>query len=373
MAAHFRPQTETYATLPVYQYLDPEKYEVILISQSHIGDHPLETLCKNSSMSQLILSGDLQTDVIKIRSLGLDFLWIGTNITAVLNYMVQLSIHRLAKVQATGGCSPVTTGFKNIDIFCSGNLTEPIGAQSDYTEKLYLLDGPAHCFDMSTSFEQISPCEIFNRKDIGISNNSTIFISGANFFKLIPELIETWAEILTRVKDSYLLLFPFNPNWTSNYPAANLLILIDKTFEKFKIEKNRMIIVKPLTSRSGILNLVKESDIYLDSFPYSGMTSLLDPLEVEIPIVALEGNHQRERMSSSVLKSLELTNWITYNKYQYIESAVKIASSKELQNEMKSSLAISMKKNPKFLDPRWFSSGVSELINKSLRSYNEEN
>ena len=366
MAAHFRPQTETYATLPVYQHLNQDKYEVILISQSQIGDHPLEVLCKQSSMSQVVLSGELNTDVNKIRSLGLDFLWIGTNITAVLNYMVQLSVHRLARVQATGGCSPVTTGFKNIDIFCSGSLTEPLEAQNDYTEKLYLLDGPAHCFDMSTSFEQNSNFEMFNRKEIGVPDNATIFVSGANFFKLIPELIETWAEILRRVKDSYLILFPFNPNWTSNYPAANLLILIGNTLDKFKIERNRVILIKPLSSRAEILNLIKESDIYLDSFPYSGMTSLLDPLEVKIPIVALEGNHQRERMSSSALKSLELDNWITYNKNQYIETAVKIAASKELQNQMKGLLSISMKKNPKFLDSKWFSGEISELINNSL-------
>ena len=366
LAAHFLPQTETYATLPVYQYLDPEKYEVTLISQMEIGNHPLEDLCKKSSSSNITLSGDIKTDVNAIRSLDLDFIWIGTNLTAVLNYMVQLSVHRLARVQVTGGCSPVTTGFKNIDIFCSGNLTESKNASADYTENLYLIDGPAHCFDMSESFNVEKSQKKIDREHLGVPAHSTVFISGANFFKLIPELLDAWISILKDVDDSYLVLFPFNPNWTSNYPAANLLIQIENILERNGIENNRIILVKPLNNRLDILELIENCDIYLDSFPYSGMTSLLDPLEVKIPIVAIEGEHQRERMSASALKSLNLDEWISSNTHQYIERAIEIARNKNLQKQMRIDLTEAMKKTPKFLDSKWFCSSIEKLIIESM-------
>ncbi len=366
LAAHFLPQTETYATLPVYQYLDPRKYEVILISQMEIGNHPLEKLCKKSSTSNIILSGDIKIDVEKIRALDLDFIWIGTNLTAVLNYMVQLSVHRLARVQVTGGCSPVTTGFKNIDIFCSGNLTESNEAFADYTENLYLIDGPAHCFDMTESFNVRESQEKFKRSQLKVPAHATAFISGANFFKLIPELLDAWISILKNVDDSYLILFPFNPNWTNNYPAANLLIQIENILEKNGIEKDRIILVKPMSNRLEILELIEKCDIYLDSFPYSGMTSLLDPLEVKIPIIALQGKHQRERMSASALKSLNLEQWISSNVHQYIERAIQVAKNKELQMQMRIELTDAMKKTPKFLDSKWFCSSIENLITETM-------
>lgn len=365
LAAHFQPQTETYATLPAYQYLDPKKYEVILISQLAIGNHPLENLCKKSSNSNITLSGDIKIDVNAIRDLDLDFIWIGTNLTAVLNYMVQLSVHRLARVQVTGGCSPVTTGFKNIDIFCSGNLTESNQASADYTEKLYLIDGPAHCFDMSESLNIEKSGIKIDRSHLGIPAHATAFISGANFFKLIPELLDAWISILKNTTDTYLVLFPFNPNWTSDYPAANLLIQIENILEKNGIDKDRIILVKPLKNRLEILELIENCNIYLDSFPYSGMTSLLDPLEVKIPIVALEGMYQRERMSASALKSLNLEGWISSNTHQYIKRAIEIASNKELQQEMRAELTRAMKEIPKFLDSKLFCSSIEKLIIES--------
>lgn len=368
LAAHFQPQTETYATLPVYQYLNPSKYEVVLISQLPIGNHPLENLCKRSSSSNIHLSGDIETDVKAIRDLNLDLIWIGTNLTAVLNYMVQLSVHRLARIQVTGGCSPVTTGFKNIDIFCSGNLTESKNADADYTEHLYLVDGPAHCFDMSESFNVKESGIKIDKSQLGIPACATTFISGANFFKLIPELLDAWISILRNVDDSYLVLFPFNPNWTSNYPAANLLIQIEKTLEKYGVSKDRVILVKPLNSRLEILQLIENCDIYLDSFPYSGMTSLLDPIEVKIPIVAIEGEHQRERMSASALKSLNLEKWISLNTQQYIQRATEIANNKGLQAQMRIELTEAMKHTPKFLDAEWFCSSIEKLIIENLES-----
>src|SRR5712692_2399457 len=44
LAAHFFPQTETYATLPVYRHLDRTKFEVILFAP-HQSNHPLERYC----------------------------------------------------------------------------------------------------------------------------------------------------------------------------------------------------------------------------------------------------------------------------------------------------------------------------------------
>lgn len=367
LAAHYRPQTETYATLPVYSHLDPKKFEVILISQLPLGDHPLEQHCISFSETSLCLSGRLSADVRSIRELDLDALWIGTNLTAVMNYMVQLSVHRLARVQITGGCSPTTTGFANIDIFVSGTATEPEDASTHYTEQLHLVDGPAHCFDMANSLVQTADAsQAIARESLGISQDTVLFVSGANFFKIIPELMSSWIEILKQTADSKILLFPFNPNWTSNYPVANFLLEITRQANAAGVESDRFVIVPPLPDRSAVLELIRLADIYLDSFPYSGMTSLLDPLEVCMPIIAIEGFCQRQRMSASALKSLKLHDWLVPSQSAYVQRAVELASNPAKRLEMQEELVVAQQTKPLFLNSKWFSDSIETLLEEHV-------
>jgi predicted O-linked N-acetylglucosamine transferase (SPINDLY family) len=105
------------------------------------------------------------------------------------------------------------------------------------------------------------------------------------------------------------LLFPFNPNWHDDYPVANFNLHVARSANDRGVSADRFIIVPPLEDRSHVLELLKAADIYVDSFPYSGMTSsLLDPLEAGLPIVAIEGGCQRQRMSASALRLLDLAD-----------------------------------------------------------------
>ena len=369
LAAHYRPQTETYATLPVYCNLDSGKFEIILISQLPFGTDPLEDHCLSFAQDSLQLSGMLASDVKAIRDLELDAIWVGTNLTAVMNYIVQLSVHRLAPLQITGGCSPCTTGFKNLDIFVSGKSTESANASSDYTEDLHLIDGPAHCFDMAHSLQAYEKdLNLTTRSSLGILDEEVVFVSGANFFKIIPELLTTWIKILKETKSSKIVLFPFNPNWTSRYPVANFLIQIENQCIVHGVSKDRFIIVPPLPNRAAVLNLIAVADIYLDSFPYSGMTSLLDPMAVGLPIVAIEGDFQRQRMSASALQSLGLSKWLVKSEHLYIEKSVALVDDVQLRQQMKIDLEKSMKAGPKFLDSLWYSKEIETLLLKKTRT-----
>lgn len=368
LAAHYRPQTETYATLPVYCNLDLGKFEITLVSQLPFGTDPLENHCLSFAQNSLQLSGILASDVKAIRDLELDAIWIGTNLTAVMNYIVQLSVHRLAPLQITGGCSPCTTGFKNIDIFVSGKSTESLNASSDYTEILHLINGPAHCFVMAHSLQAYEKdLNLTTRSSLGISEKEVVFVSGANFFKIIPELLTAWIKILKETHNSKILLFPFNPNWTSRYPVANFLIQIESQCNLHGISKDRFTLVPPLPNRAAVLNLISLADIYLDSFPYSGMTSLLDPMAVGLPIVAIEGNFQRQRMSASALHSLGLSKWLVNSEQSYIERSIELANNVQLREKMKIDLEKSMSAGPKFLDSLWYSKEIEKLLLKKAR------
>ena len=204
-----------------------------------------------------------------------------TNVTAVPNQICLLSLHRLARVQATSVASIVTTGIRSIDYYISGELTEPYeNAEQHYQERILKLDGPAHCFSYGS--EQNTATIKVDRESLDISKEAVVFVSAANFFKITPELSDTWAKIVASIPNSVLMLFPYGPNWSSNYAKPPFLKRMNTTFLKYGVEKNRLLILapEPVPTRDDIKEYLKITDVYLDSYPFSGTTSLIEPLEI---------------------------------------------------------------------------------------------
>ena len=81
---HFGPQTETYTTLPTFEQLDPDRFEVLLFAHASSGS-PLETFAREHASDFCVLAGDLAAQVETLRAANLDVVVFGTNVTAVCN------------------------------------------------------------------------------------------------------------------------------------------------------------------------------------------------------------------------------------------------------------------------------------------------
>lgn len=358
------PRSETFATLPVYAHLDREAIEVVLITRAgRARGGEIEDYCASFADRLVEIPNEVKPSVEIIRSLKLDAIWIGTNLAAGTSAIVQLCAHRLARVQLTGGCSPTTTGFRNMDVFVSGSLTEPAsGAQEQYTERLYCMDGPVLCFDFGPRSNQ-APTVIVERKTLGIPEAATVYAAGANFFKITPELEETWIRILAAVPGSLLLLYPFNLNWTNYYFVGPLFMRIAATCKRLGVEANRVIVRPPLPGIADVRAMLGNvADVYLDSFPHSGMTSLIDPLLVGVPTVVLEGNSQRSGMAAGALRDLGVPPLIAANVESYIDLAVRLGRDRELRRQFAREIRQKIARPPKFLDPVWCGAEMTRLL-----------
>jgi predicted O-linked N-acetylglucosamine transferase (SPINDLY family) len=71
-----------------------------------------------------------------------------------------------------------------------------------------------------------------------------------------------------------------------------------------------------------MINLL--SDIYLDTFSWSGGNTTLEAIACNLPIVTCPGEFMRGRHSYSFLKMIGVTETIAQNKAEYIEIAVKL-------------------------------------------------
>lgn len=358
--AHFTSQTETYTTIPTFSHLDRSKFEVILYCLGSSGG-PLENFCRNCADSFVVLPQALDEQIKRIRGDKLDALVIGTNVTAVTNQAALLASARLAPVQLINNSSPVTSGMPHVDGYLSGTFLVDEKSGEEYSEKLCLLDGPSHCFNYEV--DRREPVVKLDRAGLGIPQDAVVYFSGANCFKIIPEMQEAWARILAKVPGSVLLLHPFNPNWASNYPVLRFERNMLAAFARHGVEANRLVLSRErLPSRSDVLELIKLSDIYLDSFPFAGVNSAVDPLEVGIPLVACEMQTFRSRMAGSLLRELKIEELIATGEQDYIDLATKLGLDSSYRAEVSQKIVSAMGGNPRFLDSAAYSVNMGRII-----------
>jgi predicted O-linked N-acetylglucosamine transferase (SPINDLY family)/ADP-heptose:LPS heptosyltransferase len=360
------PYTEIFATLPIFKHLKHDEFEIFLyVRQS--DDNPLERYAKQLVNRFTVLPENIKTGCDFIRSDNLDVLFFANNITAISNEAYILANHRMARKQIVHFCQPTTTGIKHIDHFLIGDkIHESEMAANQYSEKLVTLEGSGLCFDLP---DRPSETNLqIHRERLGIQKSATMFISGANFFKIIPELRHIWAKIISKVPDSKLVLYPFGPAWSNSYPKNMFIHAVEDVFLKYHISKDRLIVLEPLPSRDDIISLLRCADVYLDAVPYSGATSLLDPLEAGVPPVVVQGDKLRFNQGAAILKDLGVHELVAKSETEYIDLALTLAHDKALRHRVSLEILTKMQDQPRFLNPKSYAKEISSVLKNIVQS-----
>jgi predicted O-linked N-acetylglucosamine transferase (SPINDLY family)/glycosyltransferase involved in cell wall biosynthesis len=352
-------ESETFATIPAFEYLDRNKFEII-VYYFQIQAEELGKYCESRADKLVQLSGDLHNQVQKIRSHDLDILLIGTNIADTAKPTAWLSVHRLARLQIAAAASiPAITTTRNIDRFLAGNLTLAADAPAEYREKLITLEGSGVCFSYPVESEhpRVQP----TRKSWGATDQSVVFMSGARAFEIIPELRETWAKIIAAVPHSILVLYPFRSR-PENYPTMHFYHQMRSLFAEFGIDKKRLVMIKALPTRADYQECLKLADIYLDSYPCSGIASLVEPLLAGLPVVVRSGLIGQQRVSAALLRELQFPELVANSENSYVELSVALGSNPEWRQKYRDRIQQQMAANPRFLDSRSYSAQIEKLF-----------
>jgi protein O-GlcNAc transferase len=357
---HFGQQTETYTTLPMFEHMDMDRFEVILFAH-HLTNSTVEEYCRQRVSEFHLLPHDLESQLQMIRSACVDVLVFGTNVTAVPNEVARLALYRLAPLQVVNNSSCTTSGMPEVDLYLSGLLTESPGAEKNFTERLALIPGPAHAFQYEA--DRAEPREGWTRERLGLPEDALVFVTAANYFKIIPEMQHAWAKLLAAVPGSRLVVHPFNPNWSSRYPIARFCMEFDRVLAAYDVPTDRLVVsTTKLSSRSDVKELLSVGDIYLDSFPFGGVNSLVDPLELGIPVIAWEGHTFRARMGGSLLRSIGLDELVATDETSYLAIAIALAKDLSHRQEIATRIRAAMERSPVFLDTLAYSDATGDLL-----------
>ncbi len=364
-------ESETFAAIPAFEYLDRDKFEII-VYYFQIQAEELGRYCESRVDKLVHLSTDLLSQVEEMRSHNLDILLICTNTTDTPKPITFLSRHRLARLQiAAGGhfsvghssvgtrhCR-VPTGIGNIDRILVGNLTLPVDAPAEYGEKLITLEGSGVCFSYPVQSEHstVKP----TRSSWGATDQSVIFMSGVKAFKIIPELRATWAKIIAATPNSILVLYPFHSR-PENYPTMPFYHQMRSLFAEFGIDKQRLVMIRALPTSADYQECLKLADIYLDSYPDSDAASLVAPLLAGLPMVVRDGQKMRSQKSAAVLKELQFPELVANSENSYVEMGTALGTKPELRLHYRDQVQRTMATNPKFLDSRAYSLQLGTLL-----------
>jgi predicted O-linked N-acetylglucosamine transferase (SPINDLY family) len=333
---------------------------VILFSHA-AGRSALEVYCQQRASRHVILGGEVDLQLAALREAQLDVVVFGTNVTAVCHEVTRLALHRVAPLQVVNNSSCITSGLPAIDLYVSGSLTESTAASRHFTERLGLLPGPSHAFNYDA--DRAEPRATVTRADFGLPEDAVVFVSAANYFKIIPEMQHAWARLLASVPGSCLLVHPFNPNWSSNYPVARFRADFEQVLAEHGVEASRFALsTTRFPSRSDVKALISLGNVYLDTFPFGGVNSLVDPLEVGLPVVVWEGETFRSRMGGALLRTLDLPELNAASETEYLAVAKQLATDPAYRRRLSERIRGAMERTPIFLDALAASEAFGDLI-----------
>ncbi len=348
LSTHFGPQTETYFMLGHFERFPRERCTLILYALQDQAV-PLSQYARSIADATVDLPADsLGIAAERIRADDLDVLLIGSNITVAMSEIAFLASYRLARVQVISASSPVTSGLTTADWYLSAeeNETEQRAA-TQYTEQVYRMPGMLTRY--AYHLDKDPATVTMDRADLGIPVNAVVFFSASNFFKLIPELTATWAKIIARIPGARLMLMPFNQNWSHVYLSRPLVTRVLRQIEEAGGDPDKVHIIDSMPTRADLHGIMSLADVYLDSYPFAGACSLLDPLLVGLPVVARAGRSFRGDVGAGMLRGLGLGDMAAADEEAYISRAVSLAKSGEMRKRERARIQAALSpRNPVF-------------------------
>ena len=222
---------------------------------------------------------------------------------------MQMAALRLAPVQCVAWGHPVTTGLPTIDYFLSSELMETENAQEHYSEKLILLPNIGVAYP-----KPYIPQVIKTRSNYTLSDDDVIYLCCQAPFKYLPQYDFILAEIANHIPQAKFVFLR----------GTVLKPRLQRAFAEVGLKSKDYCIHLNIPERLDYLMINLLSDVYLDTFTWSGGNTTLEAIACNLPIVTCPGEFMRGRHSDSFLKMLGVTDTIAENEAEYIEIAVKL-------------------------------------------------
>ncbi len=231
--------------------------------------------------------------------------------------LTQIASLRLAPLQCATWGNPTTSGLPTIDYFLSSDQIEAENAQEHYSEELIRLPNLGFPYP-----QPVLPPVNKKRRDFQLRDDAVVYLCCQSLQKYLPQYDDIFPAIAQRVGDAQFIFIAGN---LSKSIAEKFQLRLQKAFASFGMNSEEYCIILPkMISYDDFLNLNLISDVFLDTFGWSGAITTLDAIATNLPIVTCPGELMRGRQSYGMLKIIGVTDTVAQNEEEYIEIAVKL-------------------------------------------------
>ena len=224
---------------------------------------------------------------------------------------INLFRQRVSPVQILwcGYCG--TTGLTNMDYLIADKNLILENEKKYFSEKIIYLE---NIWNAHNGFN-------FKREENSppfLKNSYITFGSLNNLRKINDDVVDAWSKILLMVKNSKLIL--------KGSSEIDPSFIIDK-FKQRSVDSS--IEFKEYNSQElGHLDLYKDIDIALDTFPYNGVTTSFEAFWMGVPVITMKGYNFNSRCGESILKNMNLEELISMTVEDYVQKAVNLSKDK---------------------------------------------
>jgi predicted O-linked N-acetylglucosamine transferase (SPINDLY family) len=312
--------------LPLLEHHDRRRFEIFCYTDVRQTDAITDRLRSHSDVwrSTIGLSNDQLVQLV--RDDRIDIL---VDLTMHMKGSRLLAFARKpAPVQVTYLAYCGTTGLRTMDYRLTDPFLDSPGEdRSVYSEQSVWLRS-YWCYEPAADAPAVAPPSA--------STGSITFGCLNNFGKVTPGTLDVWAELLSRVPGSRLLLFA--PEGSHRERARQRLA-------GRNVDPRRLAFV-PLMHLNQYLSQYNHIDIGLDPFPYPGGTTTCDALWMGVPVVSLAGATAVSRAGLSILSQMGLAQLVARTTEQYLTVALQLAGDARRLAELRSTLRERMRASP---------------------------
>ena len=343
LCGEIRNHPTFYLVKNFFKNLNKDIFSIYMFSYNHETDKKLYI---EQDFDEFIDITPLSTteSTNKIESYDLDIL---IDLTTIISHNRSNIIHQdIAKITIAYLAFPGTTGSQIYDYILTDNVVTPLDKQKYFAEQfLYLSKSyQINNGDINTDIKN-------ERTDFSLPNEKIILGCLNQSFKLDPIFFDIWLNIMKNHENTYLWLLDYGYEMKEN---------INKFIDK-RIDSKRIIYADRIDYESH-LQRIQHIDIALDTRIYNGHTTTIEMIQAGIPLVTLKGSHFASRVSSSILKSLELNDFITesYGEYERkITSLIDQTERTSAKNLIKQKI-----NNPKIFSVKSFTKDFEQTLLK---------
>jgi protein O-GlcNAc transferase len=223
---------------------------------------------------------------------------------------------RPAPVQVSYLGFPGTMGADFIDYILVDPFVVPPDRRDAFTEKLVHLPDSYyptsyHANEAYGGTRHPTP----SRTDAGLPEDSFVFCSFNNTYKITPDVFDIWMRLLRQVDGSVLWLLEANSAAPDNLRREAI---------KRGVASERLVFA-PLVDIADHLARQRLADLFLDTFPVNAHTTASDALWVGLPLITCPGTTFVSRVAGSLLNAVGLPELITGSPVDYETLALKLA------------------------------------------------